>query len=54
MSTSDWRDGFLFVGNQTSNTIVTMTMDSQSGVPSSVGAPLPVTGPEFVALVYLQ
>ena len=45
---------FLFVGNQTSNTIVTMTMDAQSGVPSPVGNPLNVTGPEFVALVYLQ
>jgi 6-phosphogluconolactonase len=45
---------FLFVGNQTSNTIVTMTMDPQSGVPSPVGTPLSVTGPEFVALVYLQ
>jgi 6-phosphogluconolactonase len=44
---------FLFVGNQTTNTIVTMTMDAQSGVPSPVGAPLSVTGPEFVALVYL-
>jgi 6-phosphogluconolactonase len=44
---------FLFVGNQTTNTIVTMTMDAQSGVPSPVGTPLNVTGPEFVALVYL-
>ena len=45
---------FLFVGNQTSNTVVTMTMDAQSGVPSPVGTSLSVTGPEFVALVYLQ
>jgi 6-phosphogluconolactonase len=45
---------FLFVGNQTSNTIVTMTMNAQSGVPSPVSTPLNVTGPEFVALVYLQ
>jgi len=44
---------FLFVGNQTTNTIVTMTMDAQSGIPSPVGTPLTVTGPEFVALVYL-
>jgi 6-phosphogluconolactonase len=44
---------FLFVGNQTSNTVVTMTMDPVSGVPSAVGTALGVTGPEFVALVYL-
>jgi 6-phosphogluconolactonase len=45
---------FLFAGNQTSGTIVTMKMDAQSGVPSPVGSPVSVTGPEFVALVYLQ
>jgi len=45
---------FLFVGNQTSGTVRAMTMDAQTGVPSPVGAPLNVTGPEFVALIYLQ
>ena len=44
---------FLFVGNQTSGSVVTMTMDAQTGVPAPVGTPLAVTGPEFVGLVYL-
>ncbi|HEY1959192.1 MAG TPA: lactonase family protein [Polyangiaceae bacterium] len=44
---------FLFVGNQTSGAVVTMTMDAQSGVPSPVGTPVAITGPEFVGLVYL-
>ena len=44
---------FLFVGNQTSGSVVTMTVDAQTGVPSPVGTPLAVSGPEFVGLVYL-
>ena len=44
---------FLFVGNQTSGSVFTMKMDSVTGVPSPVGAPIAITGPEFVGLVYL-
>lgn len=49
----DETDRFLFVGNQTSGTVVTMKMDPQSGIPSPVGTPLAVPMPEFVALIYL-
>ena len=45
---------FLFVGNQTTGNVVVMKMDAQSGIPSPVGSPITVTGPEFVSLVYLQ
>lgn len=42
---------FLFVGNQTSSTVVVMKMNG--GVPSSVGSPLSVPNPEFTGLIYL-
>lgn len=45
---------FLFVGNQTSGSVVVMKVDATSGIPSPVGAPLSIAGPEFVALVYLK
>ena len=45
---------FLFVANQTSGTVVVMKMDATSGIPSPVGTPVSVSGPEFVGLVYLQ
>ncbi len=44
---------FLFVGNQTSGSVVTMKVDPVTGIPSPVGTPLAVSGPEFVGLIYL-
>jgi 6-phosphogluconolactonase len=43
---------FLFVGNQGSSTVVTMTL-SAMGVPTAVGTPLSVPNPEFAGLIYL-
>jgi 6-phosphogluconolactonase len=45
---------FLFVGNQTSNSVVVMKMDPISGVPSRMGTPTNVPGPEYVGVVYLD
>jgi 6-phosphogluconolactonase len=45
---------FLFVGNQTSGSVVAMKLDPTTGVPSPVGSPVQITGPEYVGLVYLD
>jgi 6-phosphogluconolactonase len=45
---------FLFVGNQTSGSVVAMKMDASTGVPAPIGTPLAVPGPEYVGLVYLD
>jgi 6-phosphogluconolactonase (cycloisomerase 2 family) len=44
---------FLFVGNQTSGTVITMKMDPTTGIPSIVGTPLMVPNPEFTGLIHL-